>query len=337
MTGPTDMTGLDLPAHGGDLALATRLYGQPEGGWLDLSTGINPWPWPIPTGLLSSEVFHRLPDRAALADLEAQARSAYQVPAGAAVIAVSGTESAVHLLPRLAPPNTAVFVLAPIYSSHRSAWPHAVSVATPDAVPDDSIVILANPNNPDGRVLSPDALRALAKRARWLIVDEAFADVAPDVSLVPALPDNGVVLRSFGKFYGLAGVRLGFVIATEATAMRVSALLGGWAVSGPAIAIGTTALADTAWRDAMRHSLRDEAAALRALLVRHGLRIVGGTDLFVLVEADDAHALHRALARRGIWTRIFVDQPSRLRFGLPGSGHQRLERALTELRPAPRG
>jgi cobalamin biosynthetic protein CobC len=325
------MTDSDLPAHGGDLAFARKAYGEPPEGWLDLSTGINPVPYLFAPALLTPDVLHRLPDRAALAGLEAAACAAYHVPERARLVAVPGSEIAIRLMPRLAPPGAPAFLLAPIYGGHRAAWPHGTPVATPDAVPDGAVAVLANPNNPDGRVLLPSALAALARRSALVIVDEAFADVAPEASLATLLPENVLVLRSVGKFYGLAGVRLGFVIGAGDMIVRVGAMLGDWAVSGPAIAIGTAALADTGWRDATRARLRADAAALRALLAAHGLAVAGGTDLFALVATADARALHRALAERGIWTRAFAENPAWLRIGLPGAGFARLERALSDL------
>lgn len=327
------MTEPALPVHGGDLAFATATYGAPNGAWLDLSTGINPTPYPVPAGLISGEAFHRLPDRAALAHLEAAARAAYRVPAGVSLTAVPGSELAIHLLPKLAPPAAPAFILSPIYGGHTSAWATAATQVTEiDSIPDGAIAILANPNNPDGRVLPRDALTDLARRVVWLIIDEAFADVAPDTSIVPILPENALVLRSVGKFYGLAGIRLGFAIGSTHDTGRIARALGDWPVSGPAIAAGTAALGDTAWRDAMRARLRGEASALRALFAPHGLQIVGGTDLFVLIEADDALTLHRALARQGIWTRAFAENPRWLRIGLPGAGFARLEQAFKTLR-----
>jgi cobalamin biosynthetic protein CobC len=322
----------DFPAHGGDLTFASSRYGEPPEGWLDLSTGINPHPYaagPLPFDLA---LFHRLPDRGALRTLEAAARAAYGVPDGAALLAVPGSELAIRLLPHAIASGAPAFLVAPIYGGHRLAWPRAHSVTALDAIPDGVIAILANPNNPDGRVFATGELRALARRVAWLIVDEAFADVAPEVSLAPMLPSNTIVLRSLGKFYGLAGARLGFLIGGAAPVQRLAAMLGDWPVSSPAIAIGTAALADTAWRDAMRARLHDETAALRALLADHGLAIRGGTDLFTLIETSNAHALHHALAERGIWTRAFAEQPAWLRIGLPGAGLGRLERALSQCR-----
>lgn len=321
----------DFPEHGGDLAFATRTYGEPHGGWLDLSTGVNPAPYPVPPELLTADLLHRFPGRDVLGRLEAAARMAYAVPANAHLAAVPGSELALHLLPRLAPDRPAC-ILAPIYGGHRTAWPCATKVTSPDAIPDGAIAILANPNNPDGRILSRRTLTALARRVAWLIVDEAFADTAPETSLVPELPGNAIVLRSLGKFYGLPGLRLGFVIGAERDVATIAATMGDWAVSSPALAVGAAALGDPDWQAATRARLKSEAEALRALLAPRGLRPIGGTDLFVLVDTPDALEIHVALARRGIWTRAFAENPQWLRIGLPGAGFARLDQALTDLR-----
>jgi cobalamin biosynthetic protein CobC len=322
-----------LPHHGGDLTFATQRHGVPAGGWLDLSTGINPTAYPAQNA--APEALARLPDKAALARLIATARRAYAVPDGVDLVAVPGTEIAIRLIPFLAPPG-AVAIVGPTYASHAEAWRNtgrvvaeAASLAVLPA--DAAIVALANPNNPDGRTASRNDLAGLARRVDLLIVDEAFADATPEMSFIPVMTrTHAIVLRSLGKFYGLPGLRLGFVAAPPAFAQRLAATLGDWPVSGPALTIGEAALSDDAWRDATRARLRHEAAALRALLAGHGLSIVGGTDLFVLVETADAHVLHRALAEHGIWTRAFADHPHWLRFGLPGDiGMDRLAAALS--------
>jgi cobalamin biosynthetic protein CobC len=201
------------------------------------------------------------------------------------------------------------------------------------------IVVIGNPNNPDGRFTPPHLLSELAKRLSadggLLIVDEAFADVAPDVSLASRLSGlPALVLRSFGKFYGLPGVRLGFVAGDPGVVERLRKLFGDWPVSVSALAIGEAALADDAWRDAMRARLKKESETLREVLVRHGLTIKGSTDLFALVEDEHALEIHDGLARRGLWTRVFERQPTRLRVGLPGDGGlEKLDRALSEINP----
>jgi cobalamin biosynthetic protein CobC len=327
------------PRHGGDLAFATARYGAPSGGWLDLSTGINPTPYPV--AKISVEQFGRLPDAASLGRLLATARSAYGVPAGTALIAVPGTEIAICLLPFVTPAG-AVAVVGPTYGSHEDAWRSAgrtvAVVRDLDEIPmETGIVVVGNPNNPDGRIFSRSWLSALARRlgdrGGLLVVDEAFADVAPEVSLLPDLAGlPAIVLRSFGKFYGLAGLRLGFVAGSMPSVEQLGAILGGWPVSAPALAIGLEALSDDGWRAATRAGLKEQSAQLRALLTRHRLAVRGGTDLFVLVEDDDATGLHRRLAGRGIWTRAFSDQPAWLRIGLPGAGVGRFDRALSDCR-----
>jgi cobalamin biosynthetic protein CobC len=161
-------------------------------------------------------------------------------------------------------------------------------------------------------------------------------DVAPrerSLAAEVARP-NVVVLRSFGKFFGLAGVRLGFALAPVEMAMQLRAALGPWAVSGPALAIGTAALADAAWIEEERLSLADEAQLFHALLVRTGLDFVGGTALFLLVRTPAAAELFDHLGRAGIFVRRFAEEPEWLRFGLPGgaTAWQRLTEALAGFR-----
>ncbi len=333
-----------MPRHGGDLAFATAVYGEPDNGWLDLSTGINPDPYPLPAA--PPQIVTRLPARDSLDRLLGTARSAYAVPAGASLVATPGSEIGLRLLPLVAPPGT-VAVVAPTYASHREAWTNAgravVTVASLDAVPDDAVIVaIANPNNPDGRLVGVDRLvdaaLALGERAGLLVVDEAFGELAPEASIIPRLAGlPAVALRSLGKFYGLAGFRLGFAAGPPERLARLAALLGDWPVSGPAIAAGTTALADTAWRQAARLHLHAQAQRLRTLLLGHGLTVAGSTDLFVLVTHPDAADLHRRLAEHGVWTRIFADEPAWLRIGLPSgeAGLARLAAALPVLTAPP--
>ena len=327
----------ETPEHGGDLAVAAARYGTPPEGWLDLSTGINPTPYPLVPS--RPEDAARLPGPAALAGLVAAARAAYAVPAGTGVVAAPGSEIALRLLPLIAPPGP-VAIVAPAYGSHRHAWLSAgrtvADVASLAEVPSSAtVVIVGNPNNPDGHAYDPVALGVFARgRSGLLIADEAFADTAPHLSLVPHLSSvPAVVLRSFGKFYGLAGLRLGFAVGAPVITERLAGLLGAWPVSGPALATATKALADEEWATATRAALATRSQRLQALLTRAGLSVVGGTSLFTLAETEDAAAVHGLLAERGIWTRRFADNPRWLRFGLPpDDGFSRLERALSALR-----
>ena len=316
------------------------LYGRPKEGWLDLSTGINPIPYPASD--LSPHALTRLPHKTELTDLIGAARAVYRVPAGVSLVATPGTEIAVRLIPLVAPPGE-VAVVSPTYGSHAEAWRNAghetIEVATPDAVPETAaFAIVGNPNNPDGRTTAPELLANLAwslgARGGFLLVDEAFADVDESISLFPHLRDlPALVLRSIGKFYGLAGLRLGFVAGPVALIERLESLLGDWPISGPALAVGTAALSDENWRRATRTRLKEDAARLRRLIAAHGLAVRGSADLFVLVESANAPAIHRGLAERGIWTRAFDYNPSWLRVGLPGNADafDRLNRGFTEI------
>jgi cobalamin biosynthetic protein CobC len=327
--------------HGGDLSEAEALHGVGEPPWLDLSTGINPHAWPVPEALRRTG-WERLPGRAEMDALLAAARSAYRVPDGAGIVAAPGTQALIQWLPRLAPPGAAL-ILGPTYGEHETSWRMAgreviAPQQTMPPLPDDVAIphrVLVNPNNPDGRVLDLPALRQLAhacaRAGGWLVVDEAFADLDPEIGAADLLPDlPAIVLRSFGKFYGLAGLRLGFAIAPPAIADRLRAALGDWAVAGPALAVGAAALADRRWAESTRRRLAGEAAALDRVLNAGGLSPAGGTSLFRLVRHPAAAALHERLASEHIWCRRFDWAPDLLRFGLPPGpdGLARLRAAL---------
>ncbi len=176
----------------------------------------------------------------------------------------------------------------------------------------------------------------LRRRGGVLVIDEAFMDVGPPgASLAADAPcGNVVVLRSFGKFFGLAGIRLGFALAAPALAARLGASLGPWAVSGPALAVGAKALADADWIERTRKRLEKAATRLDTMLTASGLAIVGGTSLFRLAHSPAASALFRHLGRAGIFVRAFPDNANWLRFGLPANARhwQRLDAALASFR-----
>ena len=307
--------------------------------WLDLSTGINPNPYPLP--VLSPEAWTRLPDRAALTQLEAVAAARYRVAAEAAVVAAPGVQALIQLLPRLLRAET-VGILGFTYGEYEHIWRAAgaevASVETIDQLAGFDVAIIVNPNNPDGRLVPPERLAALAgtlaRRGGALIVDEAFIDAeAAEASLALRPPANAIVLRSFGKIYGLAGLRLGFGVLNAGDAKRLRALLGPWPVSGPAIEIGAAALADETWLTATIGALRVNAAALDKLLVRHGFTLIGGAPLFRLVTHAKAQALFATLGRQGVLVRRFPTRPDWLRFGLPAddAAFARLDAALSRI------
>lgn len=318
--------------HGGDLATARALFPEAPQPWVDLSTGINPIPYPLPALPLS--LWTRLPGADDEAELIAAARTAYRVPASAGIVAAPGTQILIELLPRLAPAGP-VAILGPTYAEHGHAWRKAGFAVSETPAPAEAAatVIVVNPNNPDGRVLSQNELAALAARCAarggLLVIDEAFADFTPETSVVPDLPAGMIVLRSFGKTYGLAGLRLGFAIGAPDLVARLKAALGPWSVAGPALRVGALALSDADWLARTGRERTQDAARLDALLAPHG-RIVGGTTLFRLLETPQAAALFARLGRHGIYVRRFQNTPDRLRFGLPGdaAAWSRLHAAL---------
>ena len=309
--------------HGGDLSAARRLFGSPPAGWLDLSTGVNPWPYPY--GTIHPETLTRLPQEDALDALLAAARTAYAIPPTNGLAAAPGSQALLQMLPAMRP-RSRVAVLAPTYEEHTVAWRrlgHVVEeVGSLAECGDADVVAVVNPNNPDGRITDPGRLartaEELAGRGGWLVIDETFADVAPDVSLAsaPDLP-NTLIMRSFGKFFGLPGLRLGFVAGPRALVGSIASRLGPWAVSGPAMHIGSRALADADWIVRTRGRLAEMRRRLDAVLSEAGLTVVGGTDLFRLVETAAARELYRRLGQAGILLRSFERHPRWLRVGLP--------------------
>ena len=325
--------------HGGDLDVARGLFpGAPEP-WLDLSTGINPVPYPLPP--FEASALQRLPGAADLAALKAAAAEAYDAPGPEHVAAAPGTQILIETLPRLWP-SASVAVVGPTYAEHAAAWARAghrvEAVASLSAAEAADVVVAVSPNNPDGRVHAPEALRRIASGCAGcgglLVVDEAFADLEKrDGSGISSGVDLGagaLRLRSFGKSYGLAGLRLGFALADPALVRRLEAALGPWAVSGPAIAAGRAALPDLGWRrEAARARARD-VGRLDRLILRGGGRIVGGTVLFRTAAFADGPAMFRRLGEAGIYVRRFPEAPARLRFGLPATKAEwcRLSRVL---------
>ena len=324
-----------LLVHGGRLSAARRAFPHAPEPWLDLSTGISPHAYPLPR--LASDDWTRLPDRDALAKFEVAMATAFGVDDPARVVAVSGSEAGLRLLPLLRG-SARVGIAGPTYGSHLDAWDDAVEAPWVDLVADLAgfdIIVAVRPNNPTGAAIDADTLfavaDALSARGGWLVLDEAFADAMSGSSLAAdPRADSAVILRSFGKFYGLAGVRLGAVIAPLPIAARLRHTLGDWPISYPAIRIGTAAYADTRWADNARARLRSDAARLDALLARHGWGASGGCPLFRLIEDHRAPGLHAALARAGILTRAFAYRADWLRIGLPGAQVEwsRLDTAL---------
>ncbi len=303
--------------HGGALDAAKAHFGTGGQPWLDLSTGINPSPWPD-ADLMPID-WQRLPERSALEALE-EAAADYFGLAPRHVCAVPGTEIGMRLIGGMI--GGPARHVAPGYRTHGEMIAGSVPVGWSEAMDTSGTLILANPNNPDGRRVHCDDLgKLLARRDgdRWLLMDEAFADADPAGSMADAVRDERplVIFRSFGKFFGLAGVRLGFVLGPEKLLTSLRQLLGAWPLSAAAVAIGTAAYRDRRWIADTRTQLRRAAAALDILLTRHGYRPMGECALFRLIETPDAAALFERLACQAILTRPFSGQPRWLRIGLP--------------------
>ncbi|MET0330145.1 MAG: threonine-phosphate decarboxylase CobD [Dyella sp.] len=322
--------------HGGRLQRAVHEYGIAPSQWLDLSTGISPFGWSPPP--IPALAWQRLPEDDD--GLLAAARDYYDA---SALLPVAGSQAAIQALPQLRE-TSHVGVLAPGYAEHAQAWRragHCVTCLGADAllaqVDRFDVVVLIHPNNPGAERFTVDRLLALhaslAARGGWLVVDEAFIDADPEHSLCHYSEQEGlIVLRSVGKFFGLAGARCGFVAAVPALLTALAERLGPWTLSGPTRYVVSHALADKPWHQAQRTRLRQAGEALRALLRNHALAPTAGCELFQYCRRADAPALHRALARQGILTRVFDDPPA-LRFGLPGDAAAlaRLDAALTAI------
>ena len=325
--------------HGGALDKAIARFGGKAEDWLDLSTGINPEHFPLPE--LAAPLWNRLPDEGLLLRVLTAARSYYEAGQNAPIVASSGTQALIQLIPTLLEPAT-VAILGPTYQEHAAAFEAAnwnvIECATLDDIPEDALVVtIVNPNNPDGRTVArPDLLglaRKLGERGGFLVVDEAFADPHPEVSIARHAANAPLaVLKSFGKFFGLAGVRLGFLLANDALVKRVAGRLGPWAVAGPTLAIALHAFESGVELEAFHGRIDTRRAELAATLAHCQLVEVGGTALFSLVEHENAHAIYDALCERHILVRKFAYAPSWLRIGLAPdqAGVMRLEQALRD-------
>lgn len=319
--------------HGGNLRLASKLYGIPTERWVDLSTGINPHGWPAPP--IPPDIWKRLPE----AD-DSLSTAAAQYYGSTLLVPAAGSQPLIQLLPTLRR-ACRVGILPPSYGEHAYAWQrngHEVvsldSHSIDTAIDKLDVLVICNPNNPTGSHFSPEKLlmwrEKLAQRDGWLIVDEAFTDALPELSVASHAGLSGlIVLRSLGKFFGLAGARVGFALAWPPLLSQIQEALGPWPINGPARLVATQALQDKHWQLGMRQYLIAESGKLATVLARNGLPPSGSTPLFQWVITPHARQIHTRLAQQGIWTRFF-DTPQSIRFGLPGSPHDwhQLETAL---------
>ena len=305
--------------HGGGIDAAIAQWGGTRDSWLDLSTGINPVPYPV--GDFPADAWTALPDKGAQAALIAAARAFWKVPEALAILAAPGASTLIARIPALAAPGR-VDIPTPTYNEHAAAFEAQgwqITSDTPNAR------VLVHPNNPTGRLWSAADLTA-----PLMVIDESFCDICPEASLIAEARHTGrIVLKSFGKFWGLAGARLGFAIGDPALIAKLADFIGPWAVSGPALSLGTQALRDEAWATETRARLAEDAKRLDALLVAKGAEVAGGTDLFRLYEVNDVAIWQNKLARSHVWSRIFPYSKTYLRLGLPAPDRwDQLEAAL---------
>lgn len=323
--------------HGGALDHAIARWGGDRSDWLDLSTGINPMPFALPE--LAPDVWNRLPDEALVNSAIDGARAFYRLPQRAGVVAAPGTQALIQILPELRGPGE-VAIVGPTYAEHaacfrRLGWSVREITDLAEMPETATAAVVVNPNNPDGGVTKRatilSAYDKLKERNGLLVVDEAFADMHPETSVAEYAVDRGfVVLKSFGKFFGLAGLRIGFAVSHARDAGRLAERLGPWAVSGPALAVAAHAFSDHAGIHAMRERLRHQRELLSAVFRAAGVEEIGGTALFALVAHPGAALLHDALCRHNVLGRRFEYAPTWLRFGLPRDEEDavRLEEAL---------
>lgn len=307
--------------HGGGLDNAAAQYGGTRADWIDLSTGMNPVSYRI--GTLTQDDWCALPDAAAFNDLIGAARQFWNIPTNAAILPAPGASALIARIPTLASPAN-VDIPFPTYNEHAAAFKAHGWKISPDT---STARVLVHPNNPDGRIWREEDVTA-----PFTIIDESFCDIAPEASLSHLAGRDGViVLKSFGKFWGLAGLRLGFALGDPSLIARLNDTIGPWAVSGPALRIGARALKDTDWADQTRFRLAADAMRLDALMKTHGATTVGGTSLFRLYDVGDAAAWQAKLARAHIWSRVFPYSSKWLRLGLPAPDQwARLSSALSK-------
>lgn len=342
------MTTITSPHHGGRLRQAAQQYQIPLSEWLDLSTGVSPYSYPIP--VIPDAVWNRLPEEE---DGLHQAASNYYQHTN--LLPVAGSQAAIQVLPKvLSQSLTIQRVLLPEvgYKEHQHAWQvlqqdatHPIEFDVYQHQPSESqltsadVLVVINPNNPAATLHSGKTLlswRAQMRDDAILIIDEAFIDVTPHESVLPLLPTpipaNTVILRSVGKFFGLAGARVGFCFASPKHLALMTQVLGPWTLSGPSRYVVQHALSNTQWHSHTRTALLDQSQRMHTLLNRYFTKVMPQV-LFQRVELCDAAYWHQALAQQGVFTRL-CDEKDALRFGLPHqeSDWQKLESALQHIK-----
>ena len=327
--------------HGGNCDEAASHYGYQPDEMTDLSTGISPICYPLPASLPNVADWQALPRSLDEERLMSAARRAYCVSGAAGLCLGPGSQSLLRAVPRLMEKPCCVWISEPTYSEHALAWQQAGHQVIPSSqMPKDAVcAVLVNPNNPDGRLYDTKMLKelcaGLAEKGGFLLLDEAFIDCAPELSLMPLAGQKGlIILRSLGKFFGLAGLRVGFAMGHPEDIEKLRCDIGPWPVATPSLLAATCALDDHKWIASHRLELAVLSQQMRDLLEAYRLDIVGQTGLFVTVCDNDALALHDRLARDAMWVRAFSYAPKWIRFGLTADKaiFQKLEACLLKWR-----
>ncbi len=309
--------------HGGGIDAAAERFGGKRIDWIDLSTGINPVPYPLPE--ISNDAWRSLPDANAEHRLVHAANRFWDVPDGAEIAVAAGASALISRIPSLLNPSQ-VLIPHPTYNEHAAAFEEQGWKVTRSIGADAQVVV--HPNNPDGRIWDRQDLPM--DQVKLTVIDESFCDVCPEASLISMASRPGtLILKSFGKFWGLAGLRLGFAIGDSQLILRLKEAMGPWPVAGPALEIGAAALEDWSWAKETRARLESDSTKLDALMESAGAETVGGTTLFRLYKVDNAIAWQEKLARYKIWSRVFPYDGTWLRLGIPHPDHwARLKIAL---------
>ena len=310
--------------HGGQLLTVAQQYNRPLEQWLDLSTGIAPFSYPIND--IPAKYWQDLPQ--VNDELIAAAKCYYQTEH---CLPCHGSQAVIERLPKFwlekYPQAQTVYLPKVGYKEHQKAWLQAGFSATfyqddlPKEIENNSVIVVINPNNPSGKLFNKEELLQCYQRVQLanglMIVDEAFMDVVePNQSLTPHIEDDHlIILRSFGKFFGLAGLRIGFVCASERWLKVMSASFGPWHVNGPAQYVALQALQDNHWQAQQRHKLQQQMIKLRQLLQKQLSADLVGCLLFVTAYVNNAEQVYSKLCQQGVYVRL-TDEKHSLRFGI---------------------
>ena len=345
----------NLPLHGGDVETASKYFSIAKENWLDLSTGMNPLSYPVCE--LPQAIFEELPYVSA--EFCSAVTKYYGMPNW---LAVNGSQSVIQSLPSVLNEKQLFPILLPDfgYKEHQKHWQKTNELAFYSSLNEKKAissihealgrnnqqhVLVINPNNPTAAMISAEQLLAIAERladGAHLVVDEAFMDFSPECSLLKhEIPENVVVMRSFGKFFGLAGLRLGFVFSSNKEILHsIDERLGLWQVNNPAQFIANKALADEKWikdRQAKIVIMKQAMHKLFQPVLGEPINLKTAS-LFLTYQADAQNVLtvYKMLAESAVLSRVVLEGgQALLRIGLldinNSAGSAQLKAALDKI------